>query len=129
MDPDKWWTYLVWMKQVVMTSFLHSIGIRYSLEDNNIISKQEHTTNSRWKDANEPNTRNVYGDFIKKPLVALNPWEPTKNTLIELIRVPESIIGHLLEVKPEISNEELVQIIWYSLAAAFNLPKTQLLLI
>jgi len=116
-----------------------------SLEDYDIIFKKKHPSNSLWKDAEAPNEFNVSAtingarqdtwnqaiqeiNFVKENVQnILGERDPSINNLVDLIFGQKSNIGRLLEEKLEVSSETLLKIIGtFSLAAAYNLSKTQL---
>jgi hypothetical protein len=116
-----------------------------SQEDYKIIFKQKHPTSSQWKNVDGPSPYNVSAaidgareeawnqaireiNFVREKVKdALGQKEPTILNLVDLIFGSDSSIGSLIEKKMAISNEDFLKVLGtYSLAAAYNLSKTQL---
>jgi hypothetical protein len=125
--------------------FLPFFNYGMPLDDYNIIFKQKHPTNSQWRDKESPNARNVTAEingarqslwdqakveieFVKtKVEAALGKRPPSIENLVCLFFGPESRIGCLITERLGMKNDEFIRIIGtYSLAAAYNLSKTQL---
>jgi hypothetical protein len=116
-----------------------------SIEDHRTIFQERHHTNSQWRNAEPPSYYNVSAtidgarqmiweqakneiNHVRNRVKSvLGPREPSLCNLLDLVFGPESRMGRLFNEKLYIEHEDfLKQLGTFSLAAAYNLSKTQI---